>query len=72
MNFAEYKTPAELVFKSKSAPASPTTGLRIKFDKIILPMGQYASGTFSGTLQLEESLNTVVITEGKFKCQFLN
>lgn len=72
VNFAEYKTPAELVFKSKSAPASPTTGLRIKFDKIVLPMGQYASGTFSGTLQLEESLNTVVITEGKFKCQFLN
>jgi hypothetical protein len=72
VNFAEYKTPAELVFKSKAAPASPTTGLRITFDKIILPMGQYASGTFSGTLQLEESLNTVVITEGKFKCQFLN
>jgi hypothetical protein len=72
VNFAEYKTPAELVFKSKAAPASPNTGLRIKFDKIVLAAGEYASGTFSGTLQLEENLNTVVITEGKFKCKFLN
>lgn len=72
VNFAEYKTPTELVFKSKATPASANTGLRITFSKMILPMGQYAMGTFSGTLQLEENLNTVVITEGKFKCKFMN
>lgn len=72
VNFAEYKTPSELVFKSKATPASATTGLRITFSKIVLPMGEYAMGTFSGTLQLEENLNTVVITEGKFKCKFMN
>jgi hypothetical protein len=46
--------------------------LRIKFDKITLAKGQFAIGTFSGTLQLEENVTTVVITEGKFKVKFSN
>jgi hypothetical protein len=72
VNFAEYKTPSELVFKSKATPASANSGLRIRFDKITLAKGQFAIGTFSGTLQLEENVTTVVITEGKFKVKFSN
>lgn len=71
-NFVEYKNVALLIFKSKATPASATTGLTLKFDKIIMGRGQYASGTFSGTLQLEENTTSVAITEGKFKVQFLN
>lgn len=72
VNFAEYKIPSELVFKSKATPASANSGLRIKFDKISLAKGQFAIGTFSGTMQLEENVTTVVITEGKFKVKFSN
>ncbi|OYU94853.1 MAG: hypothetical protein CFE21_14285 [Bacteroidetes bacterium B1(2017)] len=71
-NFVEYKNVAQLLFKSKATPASANTGLTVVFDKIILPKDQYASGTFHGTLQLEENTTTVQITEGKFKVQFLN
>jgi hypothetical protein len=58
--------------QSKATPASANSGLRIKFDKITLAKGQFAVGTFSGTLQLEENVTTVVITEGKFKVKFSN
>ncbi len=71
-NFVEYKSPTLLLFKSTATPASATTGLTIKFDKILFGKGNYASGTFSGTLQLEENTTAVAITEGKFKVQFLN
>ncbi len=71
-NFVEYKNVGLLIFKSKATPASVTTGLTLKFDKILFGKGQYASGTFSGTLQLEENTTSVAITEGKFKVQFLN
>lgn len=71
-NFVEYKNTALLIFKSKATPASATSGLTVKFDKIILPKDQYVSGTFSGTLQLEENVTSVSITEGKFKVQVLN
>jgi hypothetical protein len=72
VNTVEYKNAAKLLFKSTATPASATSGLRIKFDTIKLPKGEYASGTFSGTLQLEENTTSVNITEGKFKVEFLN
>lgn len=72
VSFVEYKNVAKLIFKSTATPASVSSGLTLHFDKIVLPKDQYASGTFSGTLQLEENITSVVITEGKFKVQFLN
>lgn len=71
-NSCEYKNQALLIFKSTATPASASSGLKIKFDKIILPKDQYVSGTFSGSLQLEENVTSVIITEGKFKVQFIN
>lgn len=71
-NLAEYQSPTKLLFKSTATPASASSGLTLHFDKIVLPKDQYASGTFSGTLQLEENITSVAITEGKFKVQFMN
>ncbi|MDZ4668422.1 MAG: hypothetical protein SGJ00_11130 [bacterium] len=72
-NLTEYKAPNLTLFKSTATPSSPTSGLRLNFDIIDLGAKEpYAAGTFSGTLQLEENTNTVVITEGKFKVLFLN
>lgn len=71
-NFVEYKDPGLHLFKSTATPGSATSGLVLKFDKIVLPKDQYASGTFSGSLQLEENITSIIITEGKFKVQFLN
>jgi hypothetical protein len=72
-NLAEFKTPNQSLFKSTATPASATSGMRLVFDKIDMTGSEpFASGTFSGTLQLEENMSTVVITEGKFKVKFLN
>jgi hypothetical protein len=72
-NLTEFKAPDLTLFKSTATPASPTSGLRLHFDVIDFNAKEpYAAGNFSGTLQLEENTNTVVITEGKFKVQFLN
>ncbi|MBP7510700.1 MAG: hypothetical protein KA981_02150 [Bacteroidia bacterium] len=73
VNLAEFKAPNLNLFKSTATPSSATSGMKLMFDKIVMTgSAPYASGTFSGTLQLEENMNTVVITEGKFKVQFLN
>jgi hypothetical protein len=72
VSFVEFKNANQLIFKSIATPASTSTSMVLKFDKIILPKDQYASGTFSGSLQLEENVTSVIITEGKFKVQFLN
>ncbi len=72
VNTCEYKNQGLFIFKSTATPASASSGLNIKFDKFSLAKDQFVSGTFSGTLQLEENVTSVLITEGKFKVQFLN
>ncbi len=68
----EYQNESLFIFKSSASSATPTEGLTITFDKLNPAKFGIVTGTFSGNLQLEENTNTVDITEGKFRMQFLN
>ncbi|MBC7382007.1 MAG: hypothetical protein H7296_03320 [Bacteroidia bacterium] len=71
-NFATYKDENLDEFKSTAISSSNNGGLTISFTSFNLTKDSAVSGTFSGSLQLEQTVKTVVITEGKFKVKFQN
>lgn len=71
-SFVNYTSATMNVFKSTATPASDTSGIRINFVKFPMDSGGIIEGTFSGTLQLEESDATIIIKGGKFKVPSLN
>jgi hypothetical protein len=71
-SFVNYTAENQSIFKSTATPAGDTTGVRLYFTKLPLDSGAVVEGRFSGILQMEESVQTVVITDGKFKVPVLN
>ncbi len=68
-NFCTYTAEGGMnVYKSIATPHANNGGLSLNFTAF----DSTATGTFSGTLQLEENTNTVTITEGKFRIKFMN
>ncbi len=69
LNFCEYTAEGgNEIFRTKATPHSNNGGLTITFSAI----DSCATGTFSGTMQLEENTNTITITDGKFRIRFNN
>lgn len=70
-NFAIYKNLNLDEFKS-TAIAATQGGVTISFSALNIAKNGVATGTFAGSLQLEQSIDKVVITEGKFNVKFMN
>jgi hypothetical protein len=67
---AEFKDEGDFLYKSLNTPGNG--GLNITFTEFDVNKGGKVAGIFSGTLQLEENTNTVVITEGTFLVKMFN
>ncbi|MFN4084180.1 MAG: hypothetical protein ACK4K9_11165 [Bacteroidia bacterium] len=71
-NFVNFTNLGQQIFKSTATPKGDSSGVRIFFTKFPFDSGSAVEGRFSGTLQLEESEQTVTIRDGKFKIQVFN
>jgi hypothetical protein len=67
---AEYTDVGNFVYKSLNAVAGG--GLNVVFTEFNQSKDGKITGTFSGSLQLEENTNTVTITEGQFSLKMFN
>jgi hypothetical protein len=67
---AEYTDVGNFVYKSLNAVAGG--GLNVVFSEFNQNKDGKITGTFSGSLQLEENTNTVTITEGQFSLKMFN
>jgi hypothetical protein len=71
-NWAEFTDEEGYIFKSRATPKGEGNGLTISFTKMPMSPRTSIEGTFSGILKLEENINTIAITEGKFKIKSVN
>ncbi|MFY8019705.1 MAG: hypothetical protein ACOVP1_00855 [Bacteroidia bacterium] len=71
-NWAEFTDAEGYIYKSRATPKGAGNGLTLTFTKMPMNPRGTLEGTFSGILKLEENVNTIEITEGKFKITSVN
>jgi len=71
-SFVNYTNLSLNIFKSTATPAGDSSGIRLYFTSFPSDSGSIIEGRFSGTMQLEESVQTITIKDGRFKVPSLN